>query len=68
MQLGDRIGTAFGAGIGGVLVGTASHDPTTLNWHIASHYLLMLTVMGLGIWVARHVPDRAMPAATRTSV
>jgi MFS family permease len=68
MQLGDRIGTAFGAGIGGVIIGTASHDPTTLNRNIASHYLLMLTVMGLGLWVARRVPDRAMPAATRTSV
>jgi len=27
MQLGDRIGTAFGAGIGGVLIGTARPAP-----------------------------------------
>jgi MFS family permease len=68
MQLGDRIGTALGAGIGGVIIGTASHDPTTLNRHIAGHYLLMLTVMCLGVWVARRVSDRVGPAAARTPV
>ena len=68
MQLGDRIGTAFGAGIGGALIGTGSHDQTTLNLHIAGHYLLMLTVMGLAVWVARRMPDRVGSAAARTPV
>jgi predicted MFS family arabinose efflux permease len=68
MQLGDRIGTAFGAGLGGVIIGTASHDLTTLNRNIAGHYLLMLMVMGLGLWVARRVPDRVGPAPARTPV
>jgi MFS family permease len=68
MQLGDRIGTAFGAGIGGALIGTGSHDQTTLNLHIAGHYLLMLTMTGLAVWVARRVPDRAGSAAVRTPV
>ena len=61
MQLGDRIGTAFGAGIGGVLIGTAR--PAPLNSTIAAHYLLMLTVISLGVWVARRVPDHVVSAS-----
>jgi MFS family permease len=68
MQLGDRIGTAFGAGVGGVLIGTANPDPPTLNRNIAGHYLLMLTVMCLGVWVARRLPDRVVPASSRRQV
>ncbi len=62
MQLADRIGTALGAGLGGVIIGAAHGHLTTLNTNIASQYLLMLVVLGLTGWTARRVPGRAAAA------
>lgn len=59
MQLADRIGTALGAGLGGVIIGATSADLTTLNTDIARQYLLMLAIVCLTGWVARRLPGRA---------
>jgi MFS family permease len=61
MQLAERIGTALGAGLGGVIIGAANSALTTLNTHIASQYLLMIMVVCLTGWTARRVPSRVAP-------
>lgn len=62
MQLADRIGTALGAGIGGVIVGAASADLATLNTDIACQYLVMLMVTVLTTLTVRRLPGRVIPA------
>ena len=61
MQLAERIGTALGAGLGGVIIGAANPALTTLNTHIASQYLLMIMVVCLTSWTARRLPSRVAP-------
>lgn len=64
MQLVERIGTALGAGIGGVIIGSASVDLTTLNTDIAQQYLLMLVITVLTVWTTHRLPGRVTPVAS----
>ncbi|MGQ9547545.1 MAG: MFS transporter [Roseiflexus sp.] len=58
LQIAGQLGTALGAGIGGVIIGSGENGETVEAESIVLHFALMIIVAGVAILVARQVERR----------
>lgn len=55
LQIAGQLGTALGAGIGGVIIGSGEQDQSVEAGRIAFHFVLMIIVAGLALLTAHRI-------------
>lgn len=55
LQIAGQLGTALGAGIGGVIIGSGEQDQSVEAGRIAFHFVLMVIVAGLALLTAHRI-------------
>lgn len=55
LQIASQLGTALGAGIGGVIIGSGEQNQTVEAGRIALHFILMVIVAGLALLTAHRI-------------